>query len=255
MKIKREITQEYIKLLFHYNPENGEFRRIARRKPVPGGTTGELVPCDWLLTKPSKNGYVHTMVEGKYINLHKLIYFYMTGEWPSSGMDHINGDRLDNRWCNLRVVPQSENCRNRGLRYDNKTGTTGVYLDHRGIYVAQIYYNGHYYRLGGFDDLKDAVKARKKAEKEIKLNEHRSTILKAPDLVFRKFVDDRALLKDYNDLILISENMSEAECEIEDLKKALQNAILQIQDKSWVLRTKNKYEKKLMSKLEKFSNE
>jgi hypothetical protein len=49
------------------------------------------------------------------------------GDWPSGQIDHINGDRTDNRLCNLRAVSNAQNAQNkRGARSDNKAGVIGV---------------------------------------------------------------------------------------------------------------------------------
>lgn len=51
----------------------------------------------------------------------------MTGKWPTSQVDHINGDRSDNRWANLRQATQSQNSMNIGRRSTNVSGFKGVH--------------------------------------------------------------------------------------------------------------------------------
>ncbi len=77
-------------------------------------------------------------------------------------VDHINGDGLDNRRANLRLVTPRKNTINRSLRSTNKTGYPGVYLDERtNTYTARISLH-----IGVFDSFDEAVEARKKAEDE-----------------------------------------------------------------------------------------
>jgi hypothetical protein len=50
----------------------------------------------------------------------------MAGKWPAAGIDHINGNKSDNRWLNLREATQSQNMTNTGNRADNSSGYKGV---------------------------------------------------------------------------------------------------------------------------------
>lgn len=164
------ITQEMVKRFFHYDPESGVVRRIKRFKPIPGGTDGSLVDCDWVLSKPSKGGYVHARLNGKYVTLHKLIWVYMTGVTPSLMIDHIDGNRLNNRWVNLRLVDPSDSSCNRGVRVDNSSGVVGVYLHQCGKWAAQICRRGEYSQLGYFSTFAEAVDVRKRAERELEFH-------------------------------------------------------------------------------------
>lgn len=75
-------------------------------------------------------------------------------------VDHINGDRLDNRRSNLRVCSHAENMRNRKRRVDNRSGYKGVYWDPaRSSWRAEIRHNKRVYWLGRFDSVKDAARA------------------------------------------------------------------------------------------------
>lgn len=73
-------------------------------------------------------------------------------------VDHINGDTLDNRRCNLRICSQAENVRNSSVRKTSKTGYKGVsYRKDTGKYRVRIYKNYRCFNFGHFDTLDEAV--------------------------------------------------------------------------------------------------
>ena len=98
--------------------------------------------------------------------LHRLIMGFPN---VSKGfvIDHINRNPLDNRKSNLRIVTRVENARNCGIPKDNVSGTKGVYFYKRDeVWMARISANGKRISLGTYQDIEDAMKARKEAEKE-----------------------------------------------------------------------------------------
>lgn len=111
------------------------------------------------------NGYRRVKIAGKRYKTANIVWLMHYGEWPSM-LDHINHNRLDDRIENLREVTNSENSRNRSLNSKNKSGATGVYMD-KGRWVAKINdVNGNRVVIGRFSEKKDAIKARKEAEKK-----------------------------------------------------------------------------------------
>ena len=88
----------------------------------------------------------------------------MTGRWPEQ-VDHINHDRVDNRWCNLHETSNQGNSRNQSKRKDNISGQTGVYfLQKRKKWRSCIMVGKKWISLGYYDLYDDAAAARKAAE-------------------------------------------------------------------------------------------
>ena len=101
-------------------------------------------------------GHVRTTIDGRSVYLHQLLL----GRSRDREIDHINGDKMDNRRCNLRPVTHAQNNQNKGLRRDSTTGYKGVCFDKRsGKYLAYINANGKRTYLGLFDDKLSAAYA------------------------------------------------------------------------------------------------
>ena len=82
-------------------------------------------------------------------------------------IDHINGDKIDNRISNLRDVTKLENAKNASISANNTSGFNGVYwVKTKGVWVAKIWTQGKLKHLGYFDKIQDAVAARKLANKK-----------------------------------------------------------------------------------------
>ena len=153
------ITQDFLKELFHYDSETGQvFRKTTNSKGA--GKKGDPVGS---LTEA---GYLRTSISGRRHQVHRLVWCWVTGEWPEKGMivDHINGNRADNRWENLRLCTASQNSFNRKVQRESKTGFTGVYIDARN---GKFLVKGGGKRLGSFDTLNEAVAARLRFERGI----------------------------------------------------------------------------------------
>lgn len=90
-------------------------------------------------------------------------------------IDHINGNPLDNRKCNLRIVTQAENAINKEILSNNTSGFMGICSDkERGLWAAEIRIKKKKCHLGRYKNLCDAVYARYLAEQEL-FGEYRST--------------------------------------------------------------------------------
>lgn len=92
----------------------------------------------------------------KAILLHRVICNPPLG----FGVDHINGNGLDNRRSNLRVASQAQNCRNTRLRARNTSGYKGVFWDKfTSRWMAAIGCNGKFHNLGRFKTREEAAAA------------------------------------------------------------------------------------------------
>lgn len=118
-------------------------------------------------TSKSDTGYHQGSIFDKNMLAHRVIWCLKTGGWPENDIDHINGDRTDNRWNNLRSVTRSENCKNAARPNNNKSGRTGTHFYKRvGKWVAYIRINGSQHHLGYFETQDQAVRARIEAEQK-----------------------------------------------------------------------------------------
>ncbi|QIG74568.1 HNH endonuclease protein [Rhizobium phage RHph_Y25] len=108
-------------------------------------------------------GYVKIMHRGKMYLAHRIIWAIANGKWPEGQIDHINGNRSDNRLSNLRDVTPSENSRNRVVDHRNKSGVIGV-IFRRNRWVSTITSECKNIHLGNFLTKEEAVLARRNAE-------------------------------------------------------------------------------------------
>lgn len=90
----------------------------------------------------------------------------MTGEWPVSQIDHIDGNPKNNKWSNLRLATNTQNSRNSSKPKNNTSGFKGVsFVSRLNKYRATIMVNRKSIHLGCFSDVKDAVLAYNEAAK------------------------------------------------------------------------------------------
>jgi len=113
------MTAEELRNLLSYNPDTGEFIWIVRpSKAVKAGDVAGIV---------DKKGYRTIGIKRKIYKAHRLAWLYVHGKLPNGVIDHINGDKSDNRIENLRDVffdGNSQNVRKPNIR--NKSGFMGV---------------------------------------------------------------------------------------------------------------------------------
>ena len=153
------ITQTRLLELLRYAPDTGIFTwRVRTSNRVNVGDVAGTV---------RKDGYVVLRIDKALMLAHRLAFLHMTGKWPEAEVDHINGVRSDNRWCNLRDVPPRQNKENmRSARAGNKSLLLGV-TQARGKYASQIQVAGKHIHLGYFSCPQAAHEAYLIAKREL----------------------------------------------------------------------------------------
>jgi hypothetical protein len=106
----------------------------------------------------TKTGYLRVQLNHKKYLLHRLAWFFIHGSFPDNEIDHINGDKSDNRLVNLREVTRAQNMCNQKTSSVNTTGFKGV--TRRGDrFRAQIQHEGEYHFIGSYDTPEEAHQA------------------------------------------------------------------------------------------------
>lgn len=110
------------------------------------------------------HGYIAINIDGKLYYAHRLAWMYVFVVMPGLPIDHIDGDRHNNRIANLRLASPSENQKNAGLRTTNKSGHQGVsWVAKAGKWRVALRSSGRVVTIGLFEDVESAVSARDKA--------------------------------------------------------------------------------------------
>ena len=178
MTKKRKLpSPRVLRRLLDYNPETGELRwkerpvwmfanthlggRFASRKQW--NTRYANRPA---FTSVNDAGYFYGRVFKSGHRAHRIIWALHYGEHPVGEIDHINGDRKDNRISNLRDVSRKENRRNTRRLDSNTSGRTGVsWSKSNSKWHAYIGSRNTRQNLGWFESFDDAVSARRRAER------------------------------------------------------------------------------------------
>lgn len=114
------------------------------------------------------NGYLSGTIKGKRLYTHRVAFALAHGRWPEGTIDHINGNKTDNRVENLRDVTHAENHRNMPMPATNKSGVVGVrWNPNKSRWHAQIKRDGQVTFLGSFKSKDEAVAERKAAERRL----------------------------------------------------------------------------------------
>jgi hypothetical protein len=160
MKNKESIDFLEASKCLEYCPNTGVFHwKVYRSRNAKAGQiagTGHIA------------GYTQIGYKQKIYLAHRLAWFMFYKRWPSKHIDHINGNKKDNRICNLRECTPSQNLLNRSKQINNKTGHKNIFIEGRSKkYMVRINKNKKVHYVGKFSKLENAIKARDRAHKNI----------------------------------------------------------------------------------------
>lgn len=155
---------DYLKSILNYDPLSGEFiwRSRADRSPwwnnrYGGKRAGYISPI----------GYCHIGINDRLYAAHRLAWIIMTGEDTRDQIDHIDCNKSNNAFANLRRASHAQNQQNRHAQSNSASGIKGVCW-HKGgrKWAAKLKVGKRYYHLGLFDTIDDAASAYAAAVKE-----------------------------------------------------------------------------------------
>jgi len=159
------LTQEYVKECLHYNQTTGVL--TWKKRPLRHFANARIARS-WntrhqgkVVNTKTRQGYITIRLQGRVYPAHRLIFLYMEGRWPVALIDHIDQQKDNNSWANLREVSPLENMRNMKLAKNNTSGVTGVhYSKFHKKWIASISIRGVFTRFRGFATKEEAVELR-----------------------------------------------------------------------------------------------
>lgn len=153
------LTAERLREVLDYNPDMGVFVWKVR--------TSTSVRIGDVAGTPTANGYLHIRIDRKHYYGHRLAWLCVYGTWPHGQIDHINGNRLDNRLVNLRDVPQKMNLENQRRAHSNSiSGLLGV-SPKRNRWKSSIRVAGKEHHIGTYDTPEEAHAAYIEAKRRL----------------------------------------------------------------------------------------
>lgn len=152
MKPVNIVPVERLRELFNYNPETGLLtRKVCQQYQAAGKIAGR---------RGDAQGHLVCDIDGTRIYVHRIAWAMHYGTWPEKQIDHINRIPDDNRIENLRLVSNAENQQNRAVQANNQIGVAGV-SKAGDKWRVRIVVNGKEKSLGRYENLADAIEARR----------------------------------------------------------------------------------------------
>ena len=152
-------TAKRVNELFEYR-DGHLYRKVKRNNSKMGVSSGTI-------RGTGSRTRLACCVDGKYYANHRLIFLMHHGYLPAF-VDHIDGDRMNNRIENLRACTREQNCANARTYANNTTGVKGVcYVKSRDRWIASIQKDHKRVQLGYFKTKDEAADAVRKARCEL----------------------------------------------------------------------------------------
>lgn len=151
---KCPVTVDRLREVLDYDPATGVFVW----KLTLGSRGGGRAPAGTIAgTQNNGYGYRVITIDGSRYLASRLAWLWMTNKWPTIFIDHINCDRSDNRWVNLREANRHQNQANSRNRRNNTSGFKGVSFDKNlQRFRAYIWINSKKLHLGTFETAQEA---------------------------------------------------------------------------------------------------
>jgi hypothetical protein len=145
-----DLTAQRLREVISYDSITGVFIRIhCRRTDFIGAEAGHIGKLQ---------GYRFIRIDGYLYKASRLAWLYCYGEWPREMIDHIDGNRVNDRIGNLREATSQQNNSNKRFS-GSAAGYKGVYRTKHNRYVARLVFKRRCVRLGSFDDPSHAAAA------------------------------------------------------------------------------------------------
>lgn len=154
------ISKDRVLEILEFNQDEGVFRW----KEFRGGSAKKSSIAGSIDSK----GYGQIKIDGTLYLSHRIVWLITYGSWPDHHIDHIDRNPLNIKPSNLRKCTHAQNHQNTKVRSDSSSGVTGVsYMKADRKWLAYINVNGKRHRLGLFEDLDEAIKARVNAKNDL----------------------------------------------------------------------------------------
>ena len=146
---------------FAYDPQTGilTWAKAPAKRVKAGAAAGTI----------TRDGYVNVTFHRRPYRAHRIAWMLSTGNWPTGEIDHIDGNRTNNRLANLRDVSRKTNAQNRRFaRKNSKSGLIGAtWSEERKNWSASIMLNGKLKRVGTFNSAQEAHEAYVDAKRKL----------------------------------------------------------------------------------------
>jgi len=170
---------EYLRSILDYNPDTGLLfwkerpewmfsKKTDRTKKHSAKIWNSANAGKEALRAINRQGYKVGNIDGSMFRAHRVAWALHYGRDPENHIDHINGNRIDNRISNLRDVTNQENSRNQKLRSTNRSGYNGVsWCKNMNMWVARAVVDGIDHKIGYYQTTEQAKLARLEFDRAI----------------------------------------------------------------------------------------